>query len=172
MSKSISSKLISIGKVAKAHGVRGELKFFLYNKESDLLLKKIDIWFKINNEFESYIIEFTKGLNGEIVKLKSVDDRNSADLFKGKEFFVLRKDFPQLDEGSFYLNDIIGYKAYNDKLEIGKISDILNVPSGNIIEIKLEKKRILVPMVDKYIELFDFKNKSVIMKDIEELIDL
>ena len=57
-------------------------------------------------------------------------------------------------------------------LEIGKISDILNLPSGNIIEIKSKNKYILIPMVDKYIELFDFKKKTVIMKDIEDLINL
>ena len=172
MSKFILSKLVPFGKVSKAHGVKGELKFFLYNKESDFLLKKNKIWFKVDNKFKQFNIEFTKGINGEIVKLKSINDKNNADFFKGKEFFVLREDFPKLEKGSFYLNDIIDFKVYNKELKIGKISDILNLPSGNIIEIKSEKKCILVPMVDKYIELFDFNNKSVIMKDIEELINL
>ena len=172
MSKSISTKLIPIGRVSKVHGVRGDLKLFVYNKESNLLKSKINIWFKFEKEFKPFNIESNKGLNGEIVKLKSVSDRNSADLFKGKEFFVLRKDFPELEDGSFYLNDVIDFKVYNNMLEIGKISDILNLPSGNIIEIKSKNKYILIPMVDKYIELFDFKKKTVIMKDIEDLINL
>ena len=73
MSKRLLSKLIPIGKVVKVHGIKGELKFFLYNKKSNLLLiKKIKIWFEIENEFESFSLKSSKGLNGEIVKLNNI----------------------------------------------------------------------------------------------------
>ena len=172
MNKIISSKLIPIGKVVKAHGIKGELKFFLYNKKSNLLLKKIKIWFNIEDAFKSFSLRSTKGLNGEIVKLNTINNRVEANSLKGKEFFVSRDDFPQIDKGNFYLNDIINFSVYNKEKKIGFIADVLSLPAGNVIEINIKGKNILIPMVDEYLTFFDFDKKMVIMKNIKELITL
>ena len=173
MSKRLPSKLITIGKVVKVHGIKGELKFFLYNKKSNLLLiKKIKIWFEIENEFESFSLKSSKGLNGEIVKLNNINDRDKANSLKGKEFFVSRNDFPDVEKGNFYLNDIINFFVYYKKKEIGCISEILSLPTGNVIEVNVKGKDILIPMDDRYIEFFDFDKKKVVMKNIKELINL
>ena len=172
MSKSLLSKLIPVGKVAKAHGIKGELKFFLYNSKSILLLKEIQIWFKIDDKFKSFTLVSHRGTNGEIVRLNKVNDRNEANLLKGKEFFVSRNDFPNVEKGNFYLNDIINFIIFFKKKEIGFVSDVLTLPAGNVVEVNIKGKDVLIPMVDKYIEFFDFDKKIIAMKNIKELINL
>jgi 16S rRNA processing protein RimM len=166
-----NSKFIPIGKVVKPHGIKGELKFFLYNKDSNLLSVNVNIWFKINNSFKSFDLLNLKGL-GKIFRLDSVNNRNDAESLRDKEFFVLRDDLPVLDDGNFYLNDIINFKLFNVKEEIGLILDVLLLPSANYILVNYNNREILIPVLEKYIKFFDFDEKIVIMKNIEGFLNL
>ena len=46
------------------------------------------------------------------------------------------------------------------------------MPGGNVMGINCNEKEVLVPMVDEYIEFFDFEKKIVVLKNIKELIEL
>jgi 16S rRNA processing protein RimM len=165
------NKFISIGKVVKPHGIKGELKFFLYNKDSNLLSLNVSIWFKINNSYKSFDLLNSKGL-GKIFKLESVDNRSDAELLREKEFFVLRDDLPDLDDGNFYLNDIINFKLFNGEKELGLILDVLLLPSADYVLINYNNKEVLIPVAEKYIKFFDFDEKIVTMKNIEGFLNL
>ena len=165
------SKLIPVGKVIKPHGIKGELKFFLYNEDSDLLESDIKIWFKINDLNKSYNLINTKG-SGKIFKLESIDSRDDAELLRNKEFFVLRSDLPDLSDGNFYLNDIINFRLFNKKNEIGLIIDVLLLPSSNYILVNYNNNEVLIPFLDRYIEFFDFDEKIVVMKNIKVFLNL
>ena len=165
------NKFIPIGKVVKPHGIKGELKFFLYNKDSNLLSLDVSIWFKINNSYKSFYLLNSKGL-GKIFRLESVNNRSEAELLRDKEFFVLREDLPDLDEGNFYLNDIINFKLFNGKKELGLILDVLLLPSADYILINYNNQEVLIPVLEKYIKFFDFDKKIVTMKNIEGFLNL
>ena len=165
------NKFISIGKVVKPHGIKGELKFFLYNKDSNLLSLNVSIWFKINNSYKSFYLLNSKGL-GKIFRLESVNNRSEAELLRDKEFFVLREDLPDLDDGNFYLNDIINFKLFNGKKELGLILDVLLLPSADYILINYNNQEVLIPVLEKYIKFFDFDKKIVTMKNIEGFLNL
>lgn len=171
MNNSSDNKLVSVGKVVKPHGIKGELKFFLYNEDSNILSLDIKIWFKINSLLKSFNLLGSKG-SGKIFKLESINNRNDAELLRGKEFFVYRKDLPDLDTGNFYLNDIISFKLFNDEEEIGLILDVLLLPSANYILVNYNNKEILVPVLDEYVKFFDFDEQIVIMKNIEGFLNL
>lgn len=171
MNNSSDNKLVSVGKVVKPHGIKGELKFLLYNDDSNILSLDIKIWFRINSLLKSFNLIGSKGL-GKIFKLESINNRNDAELLRGKEFFVYRKDLPVLDADNFYLNDIIGFKLFNEEEEIGLILDVLLLPSANYILVNYSNKEILVPVLDEYIKFFDFDEQIVIMKNIEGFLNL
>ena len=46
--------LIPLGKILKPKGLKGELKAFLYNEESEILIPGIKIWLDNNNSFDSF----------------------------------------------------------------------------------------------------------------------
>ena len=52
--------LFPVGKIVKVRGLKGEVKVFLYNVDSDIINKNIFFWIKINNHFEHYNAEFCK----------------------------------------------------------------------------------------------------------------
>ena len=171
MNNSSDNKLVSIGKVVKPHGIKGELKFFLYNEDSNILSLDIKIWFRINSLLKSFNLLGSKG-SGKIFKLESINNRNDAELLRGKEFFVLRSDLPDLEDGNFYLNDIINFVLFNEVNEVGLILDVLLLPSANYILVSYNNKDVLIPVLEEYIKFFDFDEKKVIMKNIEGFLNL
>ena len=167
-----SEKFIPIGKIIKPHGIKGELKLFLYNNESSILSEDINIWIDFNNKLRLYKLDFIKGSIKKIIKIRTIDDRDTADLFSAKKIFILRKDFPELEKEAFYLNDIIKFKVFSEKDDVGIITDVLSLPSGNVLVVDCNEKEVLIPMVDEYILFFDFDKEIVFMKNIQEFIKL
>ena len=172
MNKKQHPEFIPFGKLVKPHGIKGELKLFLYNKDSQVLKQKINIWIDKEECLTSFKLLSIRGNEFKIVKLDKINSRNDARSLSNKEFFISREDFPDIESDNFYINDIINFKVLDGGNELGFIYDIFSLPGGNVMGINCDGKEILVPMVEKYIKFFDFENRIVILKNIKEFIEL
>jgi 16S rRNA processing protein RimM len=132
------SKLVPIGAFSKPHGLKGELKVFLYNQESETLVPGISIWISKSKK-DSYMLDSVRGSKKNfIVKIENINTREEAAIFVKKEIFVMRDDFPEIDEG-FYLDDIIGFKITDDKNNnLGILEDIITSTGSEILVIKYQ----------------------------------
>ena len=167
--------LIPFGKIIKPHGVNGELKVFLYNDRSSTLKEGLYIWFKLDEKFVKYSVINLRGVTkkSQILKIKEVDTFDKAMIISKKEFFVSRNDFEELDENSFYLNDLIGCDVFDEKNQsLGKILDVLNFPANDVLLISYEDKEIMVPFVEDFILLFDLDNRLVKLKNFKFFFEL
>ena len=164
--KIFPNDLIPIGKILKAHGLLGEVKVFLYNIDSESLKSEIDVWLKIKNEFIVFEIENIK--NNKLIKFKNVNDRDNAGLLNGKKIHLSRKKFPLLKKNDFYLTDIIGFDVNDSNgKKYGFVLDIIKLPTNDSILFNCNNEDIIIPIIDDFIELFDFKNKILIIKNFE-----
>ena len=171
MSKIFPNDLVPLGKIIKPHGIKGDLKVFLYNQESDTFIKGLKIWLKSNDEYSSYKLYSIRGSNKNIImKFETLHDINQIQNFIKKEIYVSRSDFAEIKENhSYYLNDLIGLQVFDDNNNcFGEIIDVLNIPANDVMIIEHENKEVMVPVVDHYIKLFDFENKLIIMKNIKD----
>ncbi len=172
---SFPDDLIPLGKIIKPHGVKGELKVFLYNDRSSTLKEGLYIWFKLDEKFVKYSVINLRGVTkkSQILKIKEVDTFDKAMLISKKEFFVSRNDFEELDENSFYLNDLIGCDVFDEKNQsLGKILDVLNFPANDVLLISYEDKEIMVLFVEDFILLFDLDNRLVKLKNFKFFFEL
>ena len=65
--------LVPIGSFVKHHGLRGDLKVFLYNDDSETLVVDVTIWIKDNNNFVPFIVESVKGTKSKfLIKIKNL----------------------------------------------------------------------------------------------------
>ncbi len=166
------NNFVQLGSFIKHHGLNGELKVFLYNENSETLVPGISIWFKNGEEFIPYELESIRGSKHNLlVKLKNINSRESSQFLIKKEIYVSRSDFPDLKEG-FYINDIIGFKVENDNEKpFGYLKDVLVIAGREILLVEYLEKEIMIPNIKEFVKLFDFENKIVIIKNIEQFID-
>ena len=162
--------LVPLAKIYKPKGLKGELKVFLYNADSSILEDSKFVWISDADKFKKIEIESIKQhTKFKIVKFKGIDDRNSADILKNKILFISRLNFPELNnKDKFYLIDLIDFKVKDEfDNDCGIVNDIINLPSNDSLIINFNDKEIMIPILDNFIELFDFKNKLIIIKDCE-----
>lgn len=156
-----------VGKIVGTHGIKGELKvksdtsFDRFKKGSKLYIDKQ----------EEIIINSHRQHKGmELITINNLTNINDVLSYVGKELYVPH-DRSELDEEEFYYEDLIGLECYDSKNNfIGPVVDLQEVPQGLILEIKGEKKTILVPFVDEFIEDIDLENNKLYINEIEGLL--
>ena len=166
-----NNKLVSIGVLSKTHGIKGELKAFLYNDDSNTLIPGIIVWIKINTKYKPYKIESIRGIIKKlIIKLENFNSIEESKMIINKKIYVSRDDFPEIDKG-FYFNDIIGFKIKDNKNNLyGTLIDIIVIGSSEVLLIDYLKKEVLIPNVKEFVQLFDFENKQIIINNFEQFL--
>lgn len=139
-------KKILIAKVTSVFGIKGEIKLIVFSDDPYKIEKyslfdseENPIKVKINNKNKT-VIGSSSGNPILIVKVDGVNDRNAAELLRGKEFFVWRQDLEKLDENQFYYADLIGMDVIDmASKKIGTVANVLDFGAGGIIEIKFNQ---------------------------------
>ncbi len=157
----------------KPHGIKGDLKVKLYNPHSVSLFPKQEIWFKENECWINSVVTIFRGEGIQSrITIELSSTRNDAEKLRGVEIYIQRINFPQLADEDFYLVDLIGFVAIDEKGEkIGEIVDIMENPANDIFIIKNGDNEHLIPIVDEFVRLFDFENKRVTFNVIEGLLN-
>jgi len=166
--------LIPLGKIVKPHGILGEVKIRLFNSESKTLKVGQSVWVGIQGKKnESLVIErLTLKSEKSRLKFKNINDRNSAELLRDFTLSVCRDEFPETSDKEFYLIDLIGFDVLDQTGKLlGIVSDIMENPANDILIISDGDKEHLIPLVDDFVQLFDFEEKQVTINLIDGLID-
>ncbi len=149
---------IPLAEVARPHGVKGELRLKLFNKDSNVLLALDEVLVRLKDgaEHEVSIDTARRADQAILLKLHSVDDRDRADELRGSLICARRRDFPALEDGEFYTCDIVGARVVvrgNEDHELGKVRDLASYPSVETLVVTATDggKNFEVPLVEAFI---------------------
>lgn len=88
-----------------------------------------------------------------ILKLKDYNSIDSAELLKGKDLSVEKKDVLPLGENEYFVWELIGLKAVDEEgSEIGRVIDVYSMPSHDLYLIKGEGKQFFIPAVHEFVK--------------------
>ena len=167
-----SDKKILVGKISNPHGIKGWVKVISFTDPIENILSYKQ-WIISDKETEkTYYLEDSRVQGNKIViKLENVNDRNDADLLKNLQIQVNRSDLPELDQNSYYWEDLVDFNVIDIKgNHVGKVDSLFRTGSNDVLVIIDEtKERLLVPFimeeVIKYVDLA----KEIISIDWPEL---
>ena len=163
---------IELGVIAKPHGVRGEVRVHVFNPESTLLQELAEV-FLIGDEHEEpslVQIESTRqGPKALLVQLAGVSSREDADALRGYKLCVPREALPSLDDGEYYHADLIGLQAVSGGEAIGEVSDVIDYPSAECLQIERPGGYVEVPMLDRWLDRVDLDSGKVYLKDLSDI---
>ncbi|MDC0864394.1 ribosome maturation factor RimM [Rickettsiaceae bacterium] len=143
-------KLILLGVISSAHGIKGNIviKSFTDPKDNILKLPIID-----DNRHRLKIKFLNSNAKDELIcRLENCNDRNQAELLKGKMLYCLRQDLPVTEKEEFYFEDLINLPVLDtSNKEIGKVINVANYGAGDIIEIEFDdhRKQKMFPLTKK-----------------------
>ena len=172
-SSELLEDLIYIGEIIKPHGVRGYLKFFLYNEKSDILLDNQVIYLenevnKLKLEIED--INFVSSI--QLIKFIDIDNREEASKYRKFKIALPKNNFKQ-DDDSLYLFDFIACDFYFDEEHIGLVKDVVTFSGNDLLLVQSKDgKEHYVPINKKLIKFFDIEDRKLVMNNIEGLLDI
>ena len=161
------NKVVCLGKIVAAHGIKGEVKFSCYT----VFPFAMGHYGTVENQnkskkFSIKIVGNTSSSNVRL-KIKGIDDRNAAENLIGVELYADRNVFPPLAEDEFYPMDIIGLKVclkQADKV-VGEVVAFHNFGAGEIIEIKLQDKKQteMLPFTKAYVPVINLDEGYIVI---------
>lgn len=167
------TKYLEIGQIVNTFGIKGMVKVKPFTDDITRFdrLKKVYIRNKnVKKEYEIEEVKYHKDM--VLLKFKGIEDPEQASLLRESYLIVDREKEEPLEEGSYYIVDMIGLEVYTEEGEVlGKLEDIFNTGSNDIYVVKDELgKQILLPAIRDVIKQIDMENRKMIVRLISGLI--
>jgi 16S rRNA processing protein RimM len=131
---------VPLAEIARPHGVRGEVRLRLFNRDSDLLLHldEVLVRFPDGEECEVSVESSRRANDAILMKLYSVDDRDRAAELRGALMCARRREFPPLPEGEFYACDVEGARVLvqteeGHLQELGRVRVLRTYPGADVL---------------------------------------
>ena len=133
----MADRLILVGRVAGAFGVRGEVRITTFTADS-LGLTAYGPLLKKDGSPGLTIASARAAKGGVIARTAQIATPEQADALRGLELFVPRDALPDPDdEDEFYLTDLVGLTAQDPQgAVLGKVVSVENYGAGDLIEVK------------------------------------
>ena len=150
-----------IGEVLKPQGIRGELKVKTFTDFPEDV-KEFGTVYIDDKPYK--ILSFRVGPDGAAyIGLRGIPDRNAAELMRGKKLEGDREDAPPLEEGRYYVVDILGLNCETEEgVFLGVVKNIVNL-SSDVYTLEKDGKQILFPSVNGVIVKFDIEGGKIIV---------
>jgi 16S rRNA processing protein RimM len=155
---------ILLGRVAGAHGIRGEvlIRTFTERPEDIAAYGPLD-----DGAARTLRIEAARVTpKGVVARIAGVADRAAAEALKGTQLYVDRDRLPAPGEGTFYHADLIGLAAVDPEgRPLGEIVGVHNYGAGDLLELRLagSGKTELVPFTEAVVPEIDLAARRVVV---------
>lgn len=145
-----------IGRVAKSHGIRGELAVEIRtdNPEERFAVGTVLKGRKPREQkLTNYTVEAAREHSGRLLlRLRGVEDRTASDALRGTLFLVDPADLPASDDpDEFYDHELEGLAVrLTDGTPVGTVLEVLHSAAGELLSIRPEGQdagELLVPFV-------------------------
>lgn len=162
---------VVIGRIGRAHGIRGELGVDIRTDEPE---RRFVPGSSVLYDGGTLIITTVRHHSGRLlVRFKGFDDRTAAETLHGKvlELDIDAEELPD-DPEEFYDHQLVGLEARAGDRVIGTVTQVIHLPEQDTLAIKAETGEILVPFVLDLVPEVDVRGGFLRIADVPGLINL
>jgi 16S rRNA processing protein RimM len=165
-----SKTKLRVGRLVKAHGLKGALKLELYTDSPDQR-------FRAGQELELQVPETSEWF-GKTVKvaelrfynqspvlfLEGIQDRSQAETLV-KAILLIETDLEQLPEDpeAWYDHQLIGLTALVGEEVVGKVIRVDHLPAQDLLAIETSNGEVLVPFVKQIVPSVDIQKGQIVL---------
>ena len=143
-----------VGVIAGTHGLRGEVKVFPTTDEPARFLDLEKVILDTGREERTLTIRSVKFFKKFVILgFKGMDRIEDVEKLKGAELLINREDALPLEEGEYFIPDLLGLRVVTDDgRELGVIKDVIETGANNVYDVQNEDgARILIPAIPQCI---------------------
>ncbi len=166
----ILKDMVPIGVISKVHGLKGEVRFVLFTNVLEILENLNEVFLYSEEQKRGFFLRvegWRLGSKTILMKFEEFDTREDAEVLKGFKVFVSRDELPELNEDEYYYEQIMDCEVYENGEDIGKVVDIIETGSNEVLVVRKGAKETLVPVIKDYIEEIDVDDKVIRIRKME-----
>lgn len=165
-----SKTKLRVGRLVKAHGLKGALKLELYTDSPDQR-------FRAGQELELQVPETSEWF-GKTVKvaelrfynqspvlfLEGIQDRSQAETLV-RAILLIETDLEQLPEDpeAWYDHQLVGLTALVGEEVVGKVIRVDHLPAQDLLAIETSNGEVLVPFVKQIVPSVDIQKGQIVL---------
>lgn len=169
-----------VGRVRRAHGLRGELVVETITDEPDAIFASGRRVFAgtadgdlAPDRRELQVIRSTPFKGGLIVAFDGIVDRSGAEQWRGRTFLVPAAEVSPPSDDEVFIHDLVGMRVVGASGQaIGEVSEVFELPQGLVIEVKrVQSSTVLLPFDDQTVTDVDSEQRVIRVDPVEGLLD-
>jgi 16S rRNA processing protein RimM len=163
-----------VGRIATAHGVRGELVVDATTDDPQRLAAGATVLLAPpRGSVEPRRILGARPHGRRLLLLiEGVADRTAAEALRGGRLCVRESDLPGLPNGSVWVHELPGMLVVTEAgEEVGAVADVLEAGAGRLVlTVRGARGEALVPFVEEFVRGVDRAARTVTIRPIEGLL--
>jgi 16S rRNA processing protein RimM len=187
-SGAVPAGAVSVAKVGRPHGVRGEIRLHPESGRPERLDGVTRVWLVASSGEVSEREVASMRVHGDaaLVTLEGIDDRDVAAQWTNADAWALASELPAWAEDEFGAGDVIGAQLYrategaatssvgsSDAGEtlVGEVTAVVTNAGRDYFEVAHQGRTVLVPAVKDWLVEMDSGGKRIVMRLPEGLLD-
>ena len=165
-----SKTKLRVGRLVKAHGLKGALKLELYTdspdqrfragQELELQVPETSEWFGKSVK----VAELRFYNQSPVLFLEGIQDRSQAETLV-KAILLIETDLEQLPEDpeAWYDHQLVGLTALVGEEVVGKVIRVDHLPAQDLLAIETSNGEVLVPFVKQIVPSVDIQKGQIVL---------
>ncbi len=166
----ILEEMVPIGVIGKVHGLKGEVRFVVFTNVPEIIENLDEVFLYSEEKKRGFFLRIEGmrlGPKSILLKFEEFDTREDAEVLEGFKVYIRRDELPELGEDEYYYEEIYDCEVYEDGEDIGKVVDIIETGSNEVLVVEKDGKERLVPMIKDYVEEVDTEKKIIRIRKME-----
>lgn len=157
-------KEIVIGKIVAPHGVRGDIRIMPLTDRPEQFLNLSYLLLEDGRQLTVKAARFHKRM--VLVSTKEITTMNDSELLRDKKILIRAEDLPPLEEGRFYVADLIGLPVFDEEgKQLGTFKDSITTGSNDVYIVAVPGgKDLLIPALKIYVREINLQEKRIVVK--------
>ncbi len=161
-------KYLVIGEILRPHGLRGEVRMRVLTDYPNHLPQLDCVYLGDSPDdtaLERHGLEAVR-FNKDVALLSLVDchSRNDAELLRDKVVMIGIDQATPLEDGEYYLFELIGLSVVAEQIEIGRIKEVLQTGANDVYVVHSDAfGEVLIPAHEETIVDIDFAAETITM---------
>ncbi|MDR2903531.1 MAG: ribosome maturation factor RimM [Clostridiales bacterium] len=163
-----------VGKIVNTQGIKGEVRVFPMTDDLTRFELLDEVYVSIRNEMQKRTIETVRyHKQFVLIKFKGIDSMTEAERYKNAMLKIPPEWALPLDEGEYYMRDLIGMAVSTVEGEnLGILDDIIQTGANDVYIVKADgKKDLLIPAIKQCVVAVNVPDRKMTVKLPEGLRD-
>lgn len=175
----LAGEFFIVGRVRRAHGIRGELAVEVITDVPDAVFASGARVFAgttagdlVPERMELHVERAAPFKGGMIVHFREITDRTEAEQWRDRYFLVPASELPPPEDGEVYVHELIDMRVVllsGD--EVGRVTDVYELPQGLTLDVRRGEGTVLLPFSDLVVRNVDREARVITVDPPEGMLD-